>query len=230
MEILVAIAIMMSVMAVAVPSLNAVFDIQMTGAAKELALSYQYLRDEASKRNVSFRVAFYLDANGYKVEVGEPSTLIFESAEARQDFEDEIEGQLKRYTQRQIEEGEANEVLEKRGRFSGLSDPALESTVQMPPGTRIAWIWTPQYDDVVEPGDDPPEDEEDPGVVAYSHIFSNGFVEHTLIRIEDEDDSDDGFTIEVEPLSGRVHIHDTLVEPQDLVSWMPDEGPEIPSL
>ncbi len=229
-EVLVAIAVMGLVVAVAVPSLRSIFDVQMTGAAKELALSYRYLRDEATLRNVTFRVAFYLDLNGYKVEVGDSNTLIFESAEARQDFDESLEDELKRYTERQIEEGEANEVLEKRGRFEGLSDPALESQVQLPTGSRIAWVWTPQYDEPVEPSDDPPEDEDDLGVVAYSHIFNNGYVEHTLIRIEDVDDPEDGFTIEIEPLSGRVHVHDELVDPRDIVAWVPEEGPEIPSL
>lgn len=229
-EVIVVMALIGSVMAISVPSLRAIFDVQMTAAAKEMALSYRYLRDEASLRNASFRVAFYLDQNGYRVEVGDANTLIFSSAEDREDFEEEIEGQLKRFTDRQIEEGEANEVLDKRSRFQGLSDPALEAQVQMPTGSRIAWVWTPQYDDPVEPSDDPPEDEEDPGVIAYSHIFSNGYVEHTLIRIEDIDDPDDGFTIEIEPLSGRVHVHDSLIEPRDIVAWVPDEGPEIPSL
>jgi type II secretory pathway pseudopilin PulG len=229
-EVLVVIAILALVTAVAIPSLRGIFDVQMTGAAKDLALSYRYMRDEASIRNVTFRVAYYLDQNGYRIEVGDANTLIFESADARQDFDDEIEGQLKRYTQRQIEEGEANEVLDKRGRFEGLSDPALDNQVQMPAGSYIAWVWTPQYDEPVEPSDDPPDDEEDPGVIAYSHIFSNGYVEHTLIRIQDIDDPDDGFTIEIEPLSGRVHVHDKLIEPRDIVSWVPEQGPEIPSL
>lgn len=229
-EVLVAIAVMGLVMAVAIPSLRAIFDVHMTGAAKELALSYRYMRDEATLRNVTFRVAYYLDLNGYKIEVGDSNTLIFASAGARQAFDDELENDLKRYTDRQIEEGEANEVLEKKGRFEGLSDPALDAQVQMPAGTRIAWVWTPQYDEPVEPSDDPPEDEDDMGVVAYSHIFNNGYVEHTLIRIEDIEDPDDGFTIEIEPLSGRVHIHDELKLPRDIVSWVPEQGPEIPSL
>ncbi len=229
-EVLVAIAIVSLIVAVSVPSLNAIFDVQMTGAAKELALSYRYLRDEATLRNATFRVSYYLDQNGYRIEVGDPNALIFESAEAREKFEDDLEGELKRYTERQIEEGEANEVLEKKGRFDGLSDQALDTQVQMPTGTRIAWVWTPQYDDPVEPSEDPPEDEDDPGVIAYSHIFNNGFVEHTLIRIEDEDDPEEGFTIEIEPLSGRVHLHNELKEPRDIVAWVPEEGPEIPSL
>lgn len=230
-EVLVAIAIMALVMAVSIPSLRAIFDVKMTGATKELALSYRYLRDEATLRNATFRVVFYLDQNAYKVEVGDANTLIFDSAEAREAFDEKLESELKRYTSRQIEEGEASEVLEKKGRFDGLSDPALETTVQFPTGSRIAWVWTPQYDEPVEPSEDPPdEDDDDPGAIAYSHIFSNGFVEHTLIRIEDVDDPEDGFTIEVESLSGRIHVHDTLVEPRDIVAWVPDQGPEIPSL
>ncbi|MCP4809468.1 MAG: hypothetical protein GY884_29380 [Proteobacteria bacterium] len=230
-EVMVAAALLAVLVAVAVPSLQGILDARQTGASKQLALTYRYLRDEAALRNVTFRFVYYLDQNTWTVEVGDPDTMVFTTPEARADFEDEIEDDLKRYTQREIEEGEASDVTDKLGRFAGLSDPALEGMVELPTGVRFAWVWTPQYGEPVEPSDEPPDPEdfeEDPGEVVYSYIFADGTAEQTLVRIADVDDDDDGYTLEVEPLSGRVTLHDEVLDYEDLLAWLPDEGPELP--
>jgi uncharacterized protein YeaO (DUF488 family) len=58
-------------------------------------------------------------------------------------------------------------------------------------------------------------------------IFPNGTMEPTLIRIVDSDDQEDGVTIMVEPLSGRVEIVEEELELDDWLDWLPDEGPEL---
>ena len=63
--------------------------------------------------------------------------------------------------------------------------------------------------------------------MAYTYIFPNGFAEPTFVRIVDEDDDEDGFTLEVEPLSGRVLLHEEEVELEDKMDWLPEEGPEL---
>ena len=63
--------------------------------------------------------------------------------------------------------------------------------------------------------------------MAYTYIFPNGTVEYTLIRIVSEDDPEEGYTIEVEPVSGRVNIMEEERRPEDATSWLPDEGPEL---
>ncbi len=230
-EVMVAAALLAVLIGVAVPSLQGILDARQTGAAKQLALTYRYLRDEAALRNVTFRVVYFLDQARYTVEVGDPETLVFTTPEARAEFEEQIEDDLKRYTQREIDEGEAGDVTDKLGRFAGLSDPALEGTVELPHGVAFNWVWTPQYDEPVEPSDEPPdldELEENPGQVVYSYIFADGTAEQTLVRIADVDDEDDGYTLEVEPLSGRVTLHDEVLDYEDLLEWLPEEGPELP--
>ncbi len=231
MEILVTITIMVGLFAIALPSLKGIFGLERAQAAKQLATTYNYLREEAGLRNVSFRIAYDLDLHSYSVQVGDPSTLIFTTAEERIDFEEELQDELKRYTQREIEEGVAREVQEKQGRFDGLqADVVLDSRVQLPSGTRFGWVYTPQYEDPVEPRDeelDADFDEEEDHQVVYSFIFPNGYMEQTLVHLVNEEDEEDGFTIEVEPLSGRVLIHDEEVLPEDLSDWLPEEGPEL---
>ncbi len=231
-EIMVAIAIGVTAIAIALPGFRGILGLERASAAKELATTYRFLREEAGLRNVAFRIAFDLDASSWSVQVGEPGTLIFSGAEEREAFDEEIEDELRRYTQREIEEGRATEVTDKLSRFEGLSregGATLPSRVQLPNGTRFAWVSTPQYEDPMEPQDPPPDEDdgEEGHLVVYSYIFPDGYMERTLIRLVDVDDPDDGLTIETEPLSGRVTIHEEELDPEELVDWIPDEGPEL---
>lgn len=227
-EIMVVCAILGVVLAVSIPTLRGILDAEQTAAARELALTYRYLRDEAALRNVTFRIAYDLDTASYKVEVGDPGTLIFTDPESREEFEEEVDDQLKRFTEREIEEGLAADVEAKRGKFDGLNDPALEGSVELPGNSYFHWVYTPQYEEPVEAPEEPAEDEDDPHTIVYSYIFPNGMAEQTIVRIASLDDPEDGFTLVVEPLSGRVNLYvDEEVDIDELLDWLPDEGPEI---
>lgn len=247
MEIMVVGAIIAGVFAIALPSTRSLMGVDRQVATKNLASTYRYLREEATLRNVVFRVAFDLDANTWSVQMGDPDTLIFYDQDTRESFEDELQSELSRFTQREIDEGEAQDVVSKIDQFQEVADETLarlvtppelpegedpseaqlsQGKVELPAGTVFAWVHTPQYDKPVERSDEEPEDG-DPHSVAYSYIFPNGFAEPTLVRIVDEDDEDDGLTLEVEPLSGRVLLHEEEVELDDILGWLPEEGPEL---
>lgn len=238
LEIMVVMAILAVVMALAIPAVSNTLALQQTGFSNELANTYRFLRDEAAMRNVTFRIVYDLDQQTYTIEAGDPNTLIFTNPEDLQEFEEEQLDKMSAYTENELEEAdpdneELQRLLEKR--FSGMEDDALNTTVQVPGGSVISWVYTPQYgEEGVEMErdlrDDPealeelkPEDRR----IAYSYIFPNGFVEHTVIRVHDDDDPEDGITIEVEPLSGRVLTHDALIDPEDSMDWLPDEGPDV---
>ena len=226
-EIMVVMALIVGLLAVAVPTLRGLFDAEQTAAARNLALTYTYLRDEAALRNVSFRIAYNLDEASYTIEVGDPGTLIFTNPEEREEFEEDLQDKLDRFTEREIEEGQASDLEDQKGRFAGLTDPALEGSVTLPPGSRFAWVYTPQYgEDPIEAPDEPEEDPEHQTIV-YSYIFPNGTAEHTVVRISEIEDPEDGFTLEVEPLTGRSILHDDPVEVSELMAWLPEEAPEL---
>jgi len=230
-EIVVVIAIMAIIAAVAMPSLAGLLDLKQRAGAKELAETYTWLIDEAALRNATFRIAFDLDRGSWKVEVGDPDTVVFSTPEEREQFDEDLQSQMSRFTKRELEEGAADDLKERTGRFEGLSDPVFTTSQKLPGGTVFAWVWTPQYgDEGVEPDPkfDPDKVEKDqPGTMAYSYIFSDGTAEHTVIRIVDEDDSQDGYTVEVEPVSGRVHLYADMIDPKESLAWLPDEGPSF---
>ena len=88
LEIMVVMAIIALVMAVSIPAVSNVLHIQQVGTTRELAQTYRFLREEAAMRNVTFRIAYNLDARTYKIEVGDPDTLIFTDPEEREKAEE----------------------------------------------------------------------------------------------------------------------------------------------
>ena len=153
LEIMVVIAILAVVMMVSIPAVSNALALQQTGFTNELAQTYRFLHDEAAMRNVTFRIAFDLDKQTYTIEAGDPNTLIFTNPEDLQDYEEDLADKMDQYTERELEEADAEDaelqrLMEKR--FSGLEDDALNTTVEVPRGSVLAWVYTPQYGEAVE--------------------------------------------------------------------------------
>ena len=226
-EIMVALAIVVMIAGVGLPSLAGLTAAEQRAAVSKLADGYAALRDEAVLRNVTFRLAFNLERGTYEVEVGSPDYRIFEDPDEREDWENDLNESLARYTPEEIQEGEADELMEAAGRFEGVESALIETAGELPGGTRFAWIYTPQYGDPVEPAEEPPEDPADDTIV-YSHVFPDGQFEYTLLRIVDEEDPEQGYTLVIEPLTGRIRVAIEAVDHDDVLEWLPDEGPELP--
>ena len=81
-------------------------------------------------------------------------------------------------------------------------------------------------DDLVE-GEEDIDDED--RVVAFAHIFPGGVTEHTVIQFTREGYDDFGYTVELEPLSGRIVVDTTVRDWDDRDYEIPEEGPELDS-
>jgi type II secretory pathway pseudopilin PulG len=227
-EIMVVFAMLLLMVAVLVPSMQSIFSLQQRQSAKQLVLLYQRLHDEAVLQNVSFRIAFDLENGRYKVESGEAGMLIFDSAEAREDAADQRRSKLAL-----MNDEERMQHEKARKPFEKLSKD-LDESFELNPGIMLGGFYTPQYGKMVRPtalGGDAIEmvdakGEAVPGFL-YSYVFSSGFTEHTVIWVVDEDDPESGYTVEVEPLSGQIHLHGDLVEWEDRYDFVPDEGPGL---
>lgn len=225
-EIIVVMAVMAVVLAIGLPSLTALFDLQQRAAARELAMTYSFLLNEASMRNVTFRIAYHLDEGYYQIEVGDPDTLVFSDPESRAAYEEEQEKEMSRFSDKTPAEGEEPEESDALKRFAGLTAPGFQTKVQLPNNTLYGFVYTPQYGEPMTPSEEPIESPED-ARVAYSYVFSNGMAEHTVVRFVDADDPEDGYTVEVEPMSGKVSVESELTDIGASMSWLPTEAPEI---
>ncbi len=233
LEVMVVIGVMALMMAVAVPSLSAIWDLEQRGIARDLAQTYRFLQSEATLRNVCFRIVYALDEGGYTIEVGDPSTLVFGTPDQREEALAAQEKQIKLFNKDPApspsgavsasdDPGTGSEA-----RFAGLDVQGFESKVEFPVTTRYGFAYTPQYRQPQEPTpvDEERKEEDGPNVV-YSYIFPNGDVEYTVIRIVDVDDPADGYTVEVEPTSGKVTVSAEETEIGASLAWLPESAPE----
>ncbi len=228
MELMVALAIMLLVTAVLMPSMDAAFMLQQRGAARRLALAFEALHDEAILRNRTYRIAFNLDDNTWKVEVADPDVAVFDNDKARLNFEaneKELLSKLKPEDQATYQKDHAAFAPPEGGEY--------DEVVHLPENSKFKSIFTPQREDPVTPRgegskrkkrDDPPDGEP---LIVYSYVFANGSAEYTVVQIADATDDMDGFTITVDPLSGKVDFHDTLVDQKDMWRFLPDDGPRL---
>lgn len=217
-EVMVVIALLVGITAISMPALDTLFQLEQRKVAKELTLQYGLLHDQAVMRNVTFRIAYHLDENYYQIEVGDPDVLIFDDPEKRIEYEEEQSDRMSAFMD---EDGSAEP-----SRFEALQDRFNAKRV-LPRGTVFRGVYTPQYGELVTPSGLDIEADPDDAVVVYSYIFGNGFSEHTIIQLVDEDDSTNGYSVEVEPLSGRVTLIGDLIDVEDRFEFIPDEGPEL---
>ena len=216
-EVMVVIVILIAVAAVVVPSAYSLMELEQRKAAKQLALTYQVLHDQAVLQNLTFRVAYHLDSHGYVVEVGSAETLIFDDPKKRAEYEEERNEKLARLS----DDDRAAETRD--AQFMELQD-RFDTRVTLPHGTVFAGAYTPQYEDMVRPGDG----SDDQPAIVYSYNFPNGFAEHTMVQLVSAKNPEEGYTVEIEPLSGRVRLHTELVDVRDGYGFVPEDGPDLP--
>ncbi len=229
MEILVALAIIVGVTAVMIPTISNVLALEQRAAAREIALAFERLHDEAVLRNKSFRVVFDLDRHRWFVEEADPGAMIFASPEARERWEEQFADKVE-----DMDEAELLELARTR-RFQAIAkSDRLGGFKELPTDVWFESVYTPQFTEPVRPARDRERlsdadiDPDEPTNVASVHLFANGFVEFAVIRIVEGDDVDEGFSITVDPLSGRVRMLPELVDHDDLLDYLPDEGPRLP--
>lgn len=228
MELLVSLAIMSLLLGAVLPSLSTAMMLEQHRAAKRISFIYAQLHDEAALRNRTFRLAYHVDEGFYDIEMGDPNSMIFEDAEKAE------AGQEKEEDLREEMSDEELAAYKKANSWQKI-DNDFDGHVVLPAGTRFGSIYTPQYKDPVVPTEfdkkakksSSKKGEEDGPRVVYSYIFSNGFSEYTVVTIVNVDDPKEGYTITVDPLSGKVAFFDEIKEERDLFKNLPEEGPRL---
>lgn len=229
MEVLVTLAIILGITVVMVPTVSNVLALEQRAATKEIALAFQRLHDEAVLRNKSFRVVFDLDRHRWFIEEADAGAMIFATPEAREQWEEDFAEKAE-----DMDAGERATWMQQR-RFQPIArSDRLGGFRELPPGVFFESVYTPQYKEPVRPArdrerlDDAQIDPDEPPHLASVHLFANGFVEFAVIRIVEEDAVDDGYSIVIDPMSGRVRLMPELVDHDDMLDFLPDEGPRLP--
>ncbi|MBA2320784.1 MAG: prepilin-type N-terminal cleavage/methylation domain-containing protein [Deltaproteobacteria bacterium] len=220
-EVMVVIAMLLVLFAVLVPSLGAILGLEHRKSALRLTMLYQQLHDEAILRNVTFRVAFNLDNNTFDVQVGQGSALVFTDPESKEKFDEDTKRRVALMDEKELAEYNANQQpFEKLG-------AQFQTAFELPNGQFLGGVYTPQYARMVQRGEKRETGADDEPLIVYTYVFPSGISEHTVIWLVDRTGAD-GFTIEVEPLSGNVKMTGELLAWDQAIDWIPDEGPDLP--
>lgn len=224
-EIVVVMVLIALIAVVGVPLLGNILTARQESAIREIAQTYVWLGEEAQLRGVSFRVAINLDRSTWKIEVGDPNAMVFSNPEEAEEYAEAVKDKMKRFTKRQREEQGLTEESTTPSQFDKLDDDVFVTEKTLPDGLYFSYVYTPQYgEEGMRPSDEMP-DEASEEHIAYSHIFPDGSVEHTVIQIVEEGQENDPLSVIVEPLGGKVVVSSDIREPTESLSWVPDEGP-----
>ncbi len=205
-EISVAIMLLAAMLALAVPAFKAATDADLRATAMRISGASRAVYGEAAIKNVTMRMAYDLDKGAYWIEAY-PGTFAISGKERDLDEVRDEEEDAKKERERK------EELAEKYGREADgeASTPHLEFVAvkfgfvepeMLPNGVKFAGVRTPQFKQVVKTGK------------AYTHFFANGWAERTLVYLEDSGGSK--ITLEMEPLSGRVLVHEGELDFEDV--------------
>ena len=224
-------------------------------AVKAFVAHVKLAQQQATIENRAYRIAFDLDGATYSIEASDEEALIYRDAEQRKEIEEKIQSdmggakgqdELRKLIEcakaRQadpskscgqlddLDPSQAVGMLEAEAGtgFQAVADQFFKAQVTLPGAVRINGVYTPAYGEYLRPTDEEDLEDED-RVVAFAHIFPGGVTEHTVIQFTREGYDDFGYTVELEPLSGRIIVDTTVRDWDDRDYEIPEEGPELDS-
>ena len=205
-EITVAILLIAIMMAVAVPAFRQATDADLKGVAMSISGAARACFGEAAVKNVTLRLAYDLDHGQYWIEaypgafqvIGQERDLERARADEAKAKEDEAR---KKELEDRFGKSDSGESAKPVPQFVPVKLVFVEPQ-QLPRSVRFLGVRTPQFRQIVKSG------------MAYTHFFPNGWAERTLVYLEDS--SGAKMTLEVEPLTGRVVLHDGQLDYRDL--------------
>lgn len=231
-EVLIVIGIMVALVGIAVPMSRWALDLDHKESATQLANTYERLRDEAALRNLTFRIVYRLEERKWEVEVSESAAMLSATPEDREKFEAAQREKLERTASR-FRDPEDDQSVDEEGMsletatFTKVQG-RFTTSVDLPSGVRFGGVYTPAYGEMIKPSTKDFENlDEDEYQVVYSYILPSGLSEHTLVTLVDEENDRTGYSVEVEPMTGVVHLDAEIRSWQDRFDFVPEEGPRL---
>jgi general secretion pathway protein H len=208
MEVVVVMVLFAMMALMAAPYVNSALGVEVKSEARKLAGTMRYLFDEASIQGANYRIVFNLDRHAYLVEKcpGPSSAILYRSFEERRRGE-EAEAERIRQQEDYAKSSSAAVPLADTALSSCAqsTDPELIPVTLKDPITLLG-VWTAQYPAVVRgnPGGPPEDPTQD--TIAVVNFLKGGYAERAFIYLSDG--GDDIYTLELEPLTGHVILHE----------------------
>lgn len=214
LEVLVVIALIGFVVAFSVRGLRSMARSDLRGAAVQVAGSIRYLFDRASTTGRVHRLVFDFEERRYWAEISDDRFYMPRERETEETRQEEAAAKIAE-EEKQAESGEGTseadlgtldysryqpqEFKSKHARFSAFKDTALKA-VELKATVKLAGLFTPRLAEPMSSGR------------GYLYFFPLGLTEAALVHLSD-DEGQAFYSLVVHPLTGRVRVHNTYVEP-----------------
>jgi prepilin-type N-terminal cleavage/methylation domain-containing protein len=198
-ELIVAITIVGLILGVTVTQMDRILELDMKKTSNKLASTIRYLYNKSATEGLYIRLICDLNEQTYWVEATTDPTKV--SADMDSGDETEEEEEVGEAVEGEVPSGEGEaEVTETRDLkikypkpSFGQVDSFLLKPTKLPDSVFFKDVFVEHYPTAVEGGK------------AAIYFFPNGYVEHAIINLRNEDD-DYYFSIETNPISGKVRI------------------------
>jgi general secretion pathway protein H len=210
-EVLVALAVVALVMGVAVRGIRSMMKSDLRASAIKMAGAIRYLFDRASTTGKIHRLVIDFEQGRYWAEVSDDRFLMPREREtemSREKDEEEATAEAEEAKKRdeQASEGQVDitrytpeEFKPQRARFSAFKEMAVKP-VQVKGGVKITGLFTPRLAEPMSSGR------------GYIYFFPLGLTEAAQVYLSD-DEGQTVYSLVVHPLTGKVRVHNTYVEP-----------------
>ncbi len=194
-EILVAILIVAGLMALVVPSIRSVTGVRAREEASRMAGAIRYLYNHTAVTGRTCRIVFSMgeeDGDNWMVECTEdaprlePEELKVNRGVIDRGFEED--DWFRRGTR---DEDSIEHRIRERARWNQFASRTVQPS-RLPSGVSFGGVWTSSFSDVVTEQD------------AYLYFFPAGETQRAVIYIVDS--WDNAYTLDVQPLTGRVRV------------------------
>jgi general secretion pathway protein H len=225
-EMLVVLVLLGLVMGVAVRGMRSLANSDLRSSAIKMSGAIRYLFDRASTTGRVHRLVIDFQQGRYWAEVSDDRMLLGHARETEQTREEEAAAVAREEEEaRQLEQTQGDdapsvditqyqpqEFRPKRARFASFKEMAIKP-VQMTSAVKIASLFTPRLAEPMSAGH------------GYIYFFPMGLTEAAQVYLSD-DKQETFYTLVVHPLTGRVGVHNSYVQPP-VDAQFDDEGTRI---
>jgi prepilin-type N-terminal cleavage/methylation domain-containing protein len=226
-ELMVALAVIALIMGVAVRGMRSMLKSDLRATSIKMAGAIRYLFDRASTTGKIHRLVIDFEQGRYWAEVSDDRFYMpreretdetreqvaeEEAAEAEEKKKEE-EAQLQSEGQVDMSKYIPQEFKPQRARFSAFKEMAVKP-VQVKGGIKITGLFTPRLAQPQTTGR------------GYIYFFPLGLTEAAQVYLSDDDGQQSFYSLVVHPLTGRVRVHNTFVQPP-VEEQYDDEGNKL---
>lgn len=194
-EIVVSLFIVGLILGVVISRMDTMLEWDMKAASNKMGSTIRYLYNKAATESLYIRLVLDLEEQAYWVEATTDPFVISSGEEGKAKKEQQEAAAEEEAPAEEGEEavpGEPEQLKPKEAVFSQV-DSYLLRPVKLPDSVFFKDVYVEHRPDAVEGGQES------------IYFFPNGFVEHAVINLRNEDD-DVNYSLETNPVSGKVSI------------------------